>query len=907
MWESKENVMKDYTKVRFKGEFRHYQQNILDNVKTHLKNKKIHIVAAPGSGKTTLGIELIRQLDKPALVLSPSLTIRNQWGDRFEHGFLDDQETIDDYVSYSLKDPKLMISITYQGLHAAYYRLLDDEENEDELIEKKTVHDYSDYDLIKTMRFHQITTICLDEAHHLRSEWHKALVEFINKCGTDITIISLTATPPYDSTPNQWEKYINLCGTIDEEIFVPELIARNNLCPHQDYIYFNYPSSEEKQDLKDYKSKAMKTTKEIIESSHFTTITNDFLHHYLDPRYNIFEDIEHYITLVNIAKSQKHKIPSKLKQIIKQRKFLNKYHTAQVEELFKYIINNPERFGVEHAAYIKKMLTDTKLIEKGRVNLDDNAMLKKALVSSIGKLRSIAAISQFESTNMGSELRMLILTDYIRGNQITMIGTDESNTTMGAVPIFEEVRRTVSPNVHIVILTGSLVIVHENILPHLDLEAKNQHTAYSAKKIDHVPYRIINFKSSNRDKVHIMTRLFEAGHIQIMIGTKALLGEGWDSPSINTLILASFVGSFMLSNQMRGRAIRVDPNKPEKIASIWHLATIEPGFLDVEDVLKNKKKKRKIDEHTTIKSHDYDTLSRRFESFLGPIYSKKGIESGIKRIDIIKPPYGEKEFKEINEQMFMYAKDRESVKEKWNAIVTKSSKHEILEVSEVPPKVWPLEIFIVDFLRFLFGTFLFGLLAYFLFPLLLKTTFGTYIALFLGLLYLIFLVRELPKVLSNRNPKKSVHSLGSVLLNTLKDLDKIMSPKATVVTKRNVITRKIDCSIAKATRRDKMVFSAAINELMTQIDNPRYVIIKKRKLFKKTYYNYWASYSVPKDIAAKKDDVELFAKKLSFLKGRYAVVYTRSVEGREELLKCKRKSRLSRHLIRIKSNRVVKT
>lgn len=899
--------MKDYSKVKFKGQFRHYQQDILDNIKTHLEDKKIHIVAAPGSGKTTLGIELIRQLNKPALILSPSLTIRNQWGDRFEHGFLDDNETADDYVTYSLKHPKLLTSITYQGLHAAYYRLLDDEENEDELIEKKTVVDYSEYDLIKTMRFHQITTICLDEAHHLRSEWHKALVEFIQKCGTDITVIALTATPPYDSTPKQWEKYISLCGPIDEEIFVPELIARQNLCPHQDYIYFNYPSDQEKQDLKEYKLKAEKTTEEILQSSHFKIIITEFLDQYLNPKYNIFEDIEYYITLANIAKSLHYKIPSKLKQILRERKFLNKYDTKHIEELFKYIITNPDRFELEHSTYIKKLLTENKLIEKGRVNLDDNEMLQKALLSSIGKLRSIATIAQFESFTMGSELRMLILTDFIRGNLTTMIGTDESNTTPGAVPIFEEIRRAVSSDVRIVILTGSLVIVPNSILPVLDLEAKNQHTSYRDKEIDNVPYSIIYFKSSNRDKVNIMTKLFEAGHIEIMIGTKALLGEGWDSPSINTLILASFVGSFMLSNQMRGRAIRVDPNKPNKIASIWHLATIEPSFLDVKEVLNPKKKKRKIDEKTTIKSHDFDTLTRRFESFLGPIYSKNGIESGIERIDIIKPPYGEKEFNTINEQMLIYSKDRESVKEKWNAIVTKAHKHEILEVSEVPPKVWPFEIFVVDLLRFLVGTIFFGVIAYFLFPILLDKIIGRYFAGFLGLLYLIFLIRELPKVLSNLTPKKSIHSLGSILLNTLKDIEKIISPKAIVITKRSVITRKIECSISKGTRRDKMVFASAISELLTQIDNPRYVIIKKRKFFKKVYYNYWASYSIPKDIAAKKDYVELFAKKLSFLKGRYTVVYTRSVEGRQELIKCKQKSRLSRHLIRIKSNRVVKT
>ena len=74
--------------------------------------------------------------------------------------------------------------------------------------------------------------------------------------------------------------------------------------------------------------------------------------------------------------------------------------------------------------------------------------------------------------------------------------------------------------------------------------------------------------------IQIMTRLFERGDIQILIGTKSLLGEGWDSPCINSLILASFVGSYVLGNQMRGRAIRVNKEKPDKVSNIWHLVCL---------------------------------------------------------------------------------------------------------------------------------------------------------------------------------------------------------------------------------------------------------------------------------------------------------------------------------------------
>ena len=32
--------------------------------------------------------------------------------------------------------------------------------------------------------------------------------------GEGVTVIALTATPPYDSTPAQWERYTKMCGPV---------------------------------------------------------------------------------------------------------------------------------------------------------------------------------------------------------------------------------------------------------------------------------------------------------------------------------------------------------------------------------------------------------------------------------------------------------------------------------------------------------------------------------------------------------------------------------------------------------------------------------------------------------------------------------------------------------------------
>ena len=45
--------------LRFNGTWRSYQKRILDDLDFHLRDDKLHVVAAPGAGKTTLGTAII--------------------------------------------------------------------------------------------------------------------------------------------------------------------------------------------------------------------------------------------------------------------------------------------------------------------------------------------------------------------------------------------------------------------------------------------------------------------------------------------------------------------------------------------------------------------------------------------------------------------------------------------------------------------------------------------------------------------------------------------------------------------------------------------------------------------------------------------------------------------------------
>ena len=235
--------------LSFKGTWRNYQNRVLEEADKYLEDGKIHIVAAPGAGKTTLGIELIRRAGQPCLIFSPRIVIREQWLERIRQSFLTEEKN-NGLLSNNLKSPALITSVTYQTLYSSVKGYQGTEE-EQEGEEPETV-DFSDFQLLETVRKAGIRTICLDECHHLKNEWWKALESFMQEM-KDVTVISLTATPPYDSTPAQWERYIRMCGEIDAEITIPELVKEGSLCPHQDYVYFSYPAGDEERQLEQFR------------------------------------------------------------------------------------------------------------------------------------------------------------------------------------------------------------------------------------------------------------------------------------------------------------------------------------------------------------------------------------------------------------------------------------------------------------------------------------------------------------------------------------------------------------------------------------------------------------------------------------------------------------------------------
>lgn len=867
-----------FSRVTFRGSFRSYQQEILDNADSYLKDGHLHIVAAPGSGKTVLGLELILRAGKPALILSPTITIKEQWGERFTELFLPEGESTADYVSGDLACRTPICSITYQALHAASCP----DENGAPL-------------WAKAVRDMGIGTVCLDEAHHLRSEWQRSLEALLATLGKSVTVIALTATPPYDSTPGEWGRYMRVCGPIDAEIFVPELVAQKTLCPHQDYIYFSYPAADESSMFMEYASHADRALRRLNEEKLIpAAVLAAGLDKANERQEQLLENADDHVALLSLASAFGWEAQKETVKRLLPSGHLPPCREETAERALSFVSAHGDLFGEALSGRVRQILAEEGLLSGEKLSLSASPALQRKMLSSLGKLDSIARITEAEIAACGRGLRMLILTDHIRQNLLPLVNSDQALHAMGAIPIFETVRRICPYEMHLALLTGSLVIVPNAALGELLQLSEERGISCDIASLNDSWYSTLTLSGGSRDSVALLTEALNRGILNILVGTKALLGEGWDSPCVNTLILASFVGSFMSSNQMRGRAIRVDRSDPQKTANIWHLVTLLPperklSFLYADD-------ERPLGE-------DFALLKRRFACFMAPRYDGEQIESGIERVDLLTPPYTREKITQINAEMLTRAADRRGMNESWERALASGDCGRVSETVRasraIRPKVYAAGAGGAAAMH--------GVLAATAGAACLISPSVAACCVLLPLMgcAVVSMVGDLRRSLGNVSAEKSVRRLGKALLQALRSAGQIESEEARFTVEAR--GGGMECALEQGSAREKNIFAEAMGELLSPLDNPRYLLVRTLPVFGFSKRMLSQSYACPALLGEKKESAELFRNELEKSGDHFELVYTRSLEGRKLLLACRRAANEGREQAMVRRARTLES
>jgi hypothetical protein len=808
---------------------------VLADLDEHLKDHHFHLIAAPGSGKTVVGLEALRRVGKPALVFAPTIAIRDQWIRRFLDSFWNETRA-PDWISTDLAEPRLLTITTYQSL-TRY------EENGEV------------GDLARILEEAGVHTLVFDEAHHLRNQWWKTLDRI--KAGLKKpVVISLTATPPYDVTQVEWNRYASICGAVDEEISTPELVKVKNLCPHQDFIYFSQPTAEEQLELEKFSRGIATVMSETVLNEAFIQAVqrHPVLAKPADFIDELLGDGDYYLSLVVFLKHATGVAPEALLTVLGLDEVaLPPFDQGWGEVLFSGVLFSDRDSFREHEPVLKQLQSELNAcgaIERRLVLLRSSAHNDRLLRSSASKLQSVGDIVELESRNMDWRLRLLVLTDYIRDEDFPGAdGVEKKFTKLGVVPIFEYLRKLRLPNVQLGVMTGQFAIIPTTAIEALKSAARTlgiDQSWFAMQPLWHDPaFTRFEFSSGEGGPtLELATRMFTEGHINVLVGTAALLGEGWDAPAVNSLVMATVIGSYVSSNQIRGRAIRVDPKDEFKTATIWHLACVRPGE-ETHEVGQG------ADEPDFERdTGDWTMLERRFRAFVGLCREEAIIESGVERLGIATPIWGSA-VASLNARMCSEACKRDEMAQAWqDAIFHPEATHSRVahEVFVPVPRI-PSHPVLRHWLRGEGGWFS-GMRAW-------------------------WLVRRVSRI-------------SRVLLDSFKGLAlmAIDTPDAVVSIGRN----NVRVRLMAVSCREESLFVSALREVFDPLQSPRYLLVAKDEVF-----------AVPRVFAERKDRAESFAERWRSKVGNARLVFAQTAEGKQCLLRAKERLLASKHRLRTES------
>ena len=868
--------------MQFCYPWRSYQQRVIEAVQEHLSDKRLHVVAAPGAGKTTLGLEIFRLLEKPALVLSPTRVIRDQWIDRLRD-FCDVEDPRNlDWVSTSIQETGLLTSITYQALHAKFKDELDSEVLEEEFLEGDEGLTNAELNsFIKTLEENNIQVLILDEAHHLRSEWWRAL-DKVCEHFPEMILVSLTATPPYDSQGHEWSRYEQLCGTIDEEISVPELVKAGTLCAHQDFIWACNASADEKKQIEQYDKKVSTVCQTLFNSEEVADIvlSHPWLHSE-EIAQQVIREPEIAIALLSFIKARELAVNKKLMQL------LDLSHDV-IPELGRHwwqvlveavLFSNTFAHSDEQQSFVdqlKRQLKAAELLNKRELSLERSRRTERSLSLSVEKIHSCASIHRLEFKHRGYKLRQVVLTDYIR-DEALKTGLNTGSVNLGAWPVFASIVSTSRISQNVGLLTGRLCIIATEKLAIL-------HDYIDSEKIRAVPLEQDNRYQKVSGPLNLLTGAFTAllmdGHLNVLVGTRSLLGEGWDAPAVNSLILASSVGSFMLTNQMRGRAIRINPGEPDKVSSIWHLVAVN------------------------AKSYsgwsDYFNLRRRFDTFVGLSEKAIVIESGFERMDAdgIRPKMLRNESAHIsanNRTMLRRYKRLDEIRDRWKSALALDESARVIpsiKTNKVPRLrglllKHSLRYLLVQ-LGMILGAILFSAMH-------MNPHVGSDVFLYLLIAIAVALIYNLPKTYSVVKIALLYLPVDGALKQIGKALMEAMCQAGFIETSFKRMQINVNkfgdgsfyLSLSGCTFYESSLFADCLSEILAPIDNPRYLVLRIGRLLGTDREDYHA---VPIKFGVKKELATLFYKSWNKNVCLSDLIYTRTPEGRQQLLKAKMKA-----------------
>lgn len=615
-------------------------------------SRRAWVVLPPGAGKTRVGLETGRRLlDADAVarvvVLSPNTAIRGQWVTQGRSSGLDADD-----------DRRLtacLTSLTYQSLAVFDPDAEVSEEGTDERLLSR-LHD-NGRELLARLRDAGPLLLVLDECHHLLEVWGRLIAEVLAEL-PDARVLGLTATPPDALTGEEASLVAELFGPTVFAASIPAVVREGDLAPFAELVWLTEPTAAEQEWLGEsalrFQELVTRLTDPTFGSVPFLTwVDRRFVERpghapswaalvRAEPELTTAALRLHHAGLVALppgaTPTEEHRRPPSAGDWVR---LLDDWVTGALLAAGD-ARDEPVLEGLRRALPSVGHVLTRRGIRAGRSPVD------RVLARSEAKTTATAAIVRSEQLALGDGLRLLVLCDHERATA-TLPADLDGVIDQEAGSAHAVLDAVVAEAPDALLVTGATVAGAAGTLAALveHLAAVDPGLASGLRiegPADHA--RLVGSWTS-RSWVGHVTRFFEAGGSHVLVGTRALLGEGWDARRVTGVVDLTAVTTTTAVVQTRGRALRTDPADPSKVAVNWSVVCLADGHPRGDN--------------------DWQRLVRKHAGFFG-VDADGTVVDGVGHIDpafspFAPPPVGR--FDEINARMLVRAEDRAAIRERW--------------------------------------------------------------------------------------------------------------------------------------------------------------------------------------------------------------------------------------------------
>ena len=639
----------------YPGTFRRYQSLALEAVARLVEQgeSRAYVVMPPGAGKTVLGLEVARRLGRRTLVLTPNTAVQGQWLQQWEPFGGPGQHPQPASGGRLLKAG--LTVLTYQAL-SVWARTPDDEDEVDDtspgVAERRraAVRDPEGHDLLALMhpRGRELVdtasrlgpwTLVLDECHHLLETWGALVRALVRSLGDDTWVLGLTATPAVELTARQKALHDELFGDCGFAVPMPAVVKEGELAPFQELVYLTAPSPEEDTWIIADRTRFADLQLDLVTERSGTLPFLDWLWRRLHERRGAeagaqlsWRELEQADP--ELARAGLRVVHAGLLGLPSGARLQEQHRvTAGAEDwavlLGAYAVEQlvPSRAPADQALLqsVRDVLPSLGFVLTGKGLRATTSPVDRVCALSESKAGAALHVLSAEHDALGEDLRAVVLCDFEQRpaqapSRLGGAATQSSGSSRLA--FLALARSSLGDVLRPVLCTGRTVALRREDLPGFRASCP-PHLAdrLLAEPLDGMR-SIVRVEAgagwSARVWTPLVTAWLVAGGTRCVVGTRGLLGEGWDCPPLNVVVDLSSASTATSVAQLRGRSLRLDPARPDKVADNWTVVCV-------------------ADDHPRGDA-DYLRAVRKHQAHLAP--GRDGlVESGIGHCDPALGPY----------------------------------------------------------------------------------------------------------------------------------------------------------------------------------------------------------------------------------------------------------------------------